>query len=97
MNRRETFTPESVDVTGSPVLSPKRTVPSPGKETTGLIPASYKKSCCAGVGFNSIRTRFRIRPLVDPAGENHGLKSRSVRTIHPATSGVIFVVTKVSF
>ena len=44
----------------SAVLSPKRTVPWPGKVTTGLTLAGYRISLCALFGLNASFTAPRI-------------------------------------
>ena len=49
------------------VLSPNKTVPCPGKDTTGLIPFTYKSSLFVLVGSNANLVTFLILPLLNPA------------------------------
>ena len=57
----------------SSVLSPNNTVPCPGKETTGLIPLTYKSSLFDLVGSKASFVTFLTLPLLNPAGEMYGL------------------------
>ena len=68
------------------VLSPNKTVPLPGKVTTGFTLALYSISLCASFGLNASFTAPLICPLVNPPGEKKGSATRSVLAHRPAMS-----------
>src|SRR5210317_2293804 len=70
----------------NPVLSPNRTVPCPGKVTTGLILFLYNSSLCVFDGLYANLTAPLITPLLKPAGENHESAIKSVLAAKPAIS-----------
>ena len=76
----------NADALASAVLSPKRTIPEPAWNTTGLILLEYRTSLCSLDGLYVSLTAFRMAPLEVPAGENHGNALMSVLTHVPAMS-----------
>ena len=69
----------------SAVLSPKRTIPEPAWNTTGLILLEYRTSLCSFDGLYVSLTALRMAPLAVPAGENQGKLLMSVLThVHGA-------------
>ena len=86
MNNLLTFILSNAEGAANPVLSPKRTVPWPGKVATGLILALYSSSLCALVGLNANLTAPLTIPLLKPAGEYQASAIKSVLAARPAMS-----------
>ena len=86
MNNLRTFIRSKADGLDCNVLSPNKTIPWPGKDTTGFTPAAYNTSRYVLEGFHANLTAFLIAPRLKPAGENHGSLTVSVYTHKPAMS-----------
>ena len=75
MNNLRTLILSNADGFTNCVLSPKRIVPSPGNETTGLTCDWYNLSRSAFFGLKGSFTTPLIWPLVNPPGEKKGSRS----------------------